>query len=314
MTTWINPTLGVDGPSLLDWGAAGRRYRFRLLHVGEEVFAADPARHARPGGSHRHDVYHAVLYGDGRGRYALDQPEAVRCAEPGTLVLTAPGMPHRFGAFGPDAFRYAEITFALVADGEALTASWSDLLARWTGLPCLAVEQLRLPSPLDTRLYRRLTAIARRIGVWDPPQRARVHCALADFFRELARFLGLSRTPDRVAAERGGVGTGGAALEAARREIHRRFRERILVAELARIAHLSPSQFSRRFRAAYGAPPVAYQLALRVEAARTLLTTSDLSCKEIAARLGFQDGFHFSKCFKQHAGIPPTAFRRRLHG
>jgi AraC family transcriptional activator of pobA len=48
-----------------------------------------------------------------------------------------------------------------------------------------------------------------------------------------------------------------------------------------------------------------------LEAAR-LLRFSDLSVKEIAARLGFTDQFAFSKAFKRQRGQAPLDFRNRL--
>ncbi len=47
-----------------------------------------------------------------------------------------------------------------------------------------------------------------------------------------------------------------------------------------------------------------------LEAAR-LLRFSDLSIKEIAARLGFGDQFAFSKAFKRQRGEAPLDFRGR---
>ena len=47
-----------------------------------------------------------------------------------------------------------------------------------------------------------------------------------------------------------------------------------------------------------------------LEAAR-LLRFSDLSIKEIAARLGFSDQFAFSKAFKRQRGEAPLDFRGR---
>jgi AraC family transcriptional activator of pobA len=49
---------------------------------------------------------------------------------------------------------------------------------------------------------------------------------------------------------------------------------------------------------------------LTLEAAR-LLRFSDLSIKEIAARLGFTDQFAFSKAFKRQRGEAPLDFRER---
>ena len=45
-----------------------------------------------------------------------------------------------------------------------------------------------------------------------------------------------------------------------------------------------------------------------------LMAQGRLSGKEIAAKLGFFDEYHFSKRFKQVTGFSPTAFRQRVCG
>ncbi len=48
--------------------------------------------------------------------------------------------------------------------------------------------------------------------------------------------------------------------------------------------------------------------------AKRLLIYEDLTVKEIAYRLGFNDPFYFSNFFKKHIGVSPTAFRESLMG
>jgi AraC family transcriptional regulator, transcriptional activator of pobA len=47
--------------------------------------------------------------------------------------------------------------------------------------------------------------------------------------------------------------------------------------------------------------------------ARTALTTSDLSMKEIAHALRFEDYSYFTRFFKKMTGVSPSAYRRREH-
>jgi AraC family transcriptional regulator len=82
--------------------------------------------------------------------------------------------------------------------------------------------------------------------------------------------------------------------------------------ELAAAAYLSPFHFARLFKKVTGAPPHAYLAALRIEHARTLLATTDLSVTDIATRVGYSSSSHFTKAFRQSTGLTPRAFRAAL--
>ncbi len=79
---------------------------------------------------------------------------------------------------------------------------------------------------------------------------------------------------------------------------------------LAARAHLSPSRFHAVFRAATGVSPSAYLQGLRLKNAQALLLHGHGSVKEIAARVGFPDVFHFSRLFKKRCGMSPSDYRR----
>jgi len=82
------------------------------------------------------------------------------------------------------------------------------------------------------------------------------------------------------------------------------------VADLAAVVPMSPSQFSRAFRATTGLSPHAYLVRRRVGAARKLLTRAPFGLDEIARRTGFSDGSHLARQFRRHLGTSPSAFRR----
>jgi transcriptional regulator GlxA family with amidase domain len=89
-----------------------------------------------------------------------------------------------------------------------------------------------------------------------------------------------------------------------------RLPERIGVDELARRAHLSPRQFSRRFRAATGASPGAWLLRRRLDAALPLLESSNEPVERVAARVGFPTPAAFRRHFARAHGVPPSVWRR----
>lgn len=87
--------------------------------------------------------------------------------------------------------------------------------------------------------------------------------------------------------------------------------QRLPLAELARVAGLSPWHFARAFRRRLGMPPHRYLVHLRLERARDLLARSSLSVTEIAAVTGYSSQ-HFARRFRRHVGCTPTAYRHRI--
>ena len=49
-------------------------------------------------------------------------------------------------------------------------------------------------------------------------------------------------------------------------------------------------------------------LVCRINAAKELLTNSNITVSEAAAAVGFPDAAHFSKCFKEYTGISPSRY------
>ncbi|MDP0498235.1 MAG: AraC family transcriptional regulator [Verrucomicrobiota bacterium JB024] len=73
---------------------------------------------------------------------------------------------------------------------------------------------------------------------------------------------------------------------------------------------LSYSRLRSLFRQTYGTGPGEYRVQVRIEQACALLETTGDRVQEIADRLGYSDAFAFSKQFRQHVGVSPSAFRK----
>jgi len=63
----------------------------------------------------------------------------------------------------------------------------------------------------------------------------------------------------------------------------------------------------RCFRAAYGLPPHAYQMNIRIQKAKMLLR-SGMTIAETAAQTGFTDQSHFHRIFKKHTAATPGEY------
>jgi transcriptional regulator GlxA family with amidase domain len=81
------------------------------------------------------------------------------------------------------------------------------------------------------------------------------------------------------------------------------------VATLAARASVSPSHFFALFKRRIGLAPMDYFTRLRMERACRLLETTSLSVKEVAAELGYEDQFYFSRVFKSVNRLAPSDYR-----
>ena len=88
--------------------------------------------------------------------------------------------------------------------------------------------------------------------------------------------------------------------------------EEITLSELAKDVGLSPSHFCSLFRKTSGMTPHQFVLNCRIQHAKTLLSKSGNSILDVALASGFRTHQHFSRIFRRHVGIPPSAYRSQL--
>ena len=94
--------------------------------------------------------------------------------------------------------------------------------------------------------------------------------------------------------------------------VHMRDGRGVSLAALATAAGLERRTLLRRFASATGMTPIEYCRRVRIARARELLEGGELSQKEIAGSLGYQDVASFARAFHKAVGSAPGAYRKRF--
>jgi len=95
----------------------------------------------------------------------------------------------------------------------------------------------------------------------------------------------------------------------ARLEIREHLESSLTIQQVAQNLGVSYSNFRKLFKEYTGISPATYQQDLRLQRAKELLSTTDMSVKEIAYRLNFESPDYFSAKFKAKTGRRPSELR-----
>jgi AraC-like DNA-binding protein len=101
------------------------------------------------------------------------------------------------------------------------------------------------------------------------------------------------------------------SLEKAKTYIDRNFREPLNSRRLSKMAGVSLSTFSRRFKRATGLGMEAYTQNLRIAEAKKLLRQTRHPVEKIARTCGFKSSSYFIQLFKKKTGFSPEKYRKR---
>jgi transcriptional regulator GlxA family with amidase domain len=103
-----------------------------------------------------------------------------------------------------------------------------------------------------------------------------------------------------------------AAVSAAQAWIAENYAAPNPVAGMARVSGLASRTFKRRFEAATGYAPLDYVQSLRIEEAKQIMETSDLTLDDVGAKVGYTEPAAFRRLFKRTTGITPQQYRQRF--
>lgn len=98
-------------------------------------------------------------------------------------------------------------------------------------------------------------------------------------------------------------------MNKARLRIRESLESNLTIQQIAMDLGIGYSNFRKLFKEYTGIAPAMYQQELRLQRAKELLSTTNLSIKEIAYRLNFDSPDYFSSKFKIKTGRKPSEFR-----
>lgn len=261
---------------------------------------------------HHHREYELTLITESTGtRYVGTTVERYR---PGDLVLLGPDLPHTFASRpGEDC-----------ADEDRAGQDWAN--QGWAGAVVIQFRHEFLGPgffalPQFETIDRLLTRCARGMNFGRAPDDMQALLTRMPRLEPAARTVALLDVLQRLAATPAATqitGPGYAPapstamsdrIDAVSRYLQQAHTAPVQLAEVAALAHMSPTSFSRFFSRAMGRTLTGYVNQLRVETACSLLTATALPITEVAARSGFHSLSNFNRRFRDLKGLRPTDYR-----
>jgi AraC-like DNA-binding protein len=236
------------------------------------------------------DAYQIVFITEGTGWFESGRARRKHRVEAGTAFLLFPKVWHRYA---PDA-----------------ETGWVEHWIECRGRAFDRAKELGLINPkrpvlrtgLDPDLlqcFERCHALAQRSA-------SGRQAALATLGLHILALLEHAGTGSIVERQKDDV------IQRAQLWIAERYPETLNMQQLARELNVSYSWFRHAFRSRTGLSPKQYHVQMRLQKAQDFLANTAKSVKEIAAILGFDSPYHLSAQFKDHSGLAPDRWRRRL--
>ncbi len=248
--------------------------------------------------SHRHS-YHQLIWFTSAGQHYVDFKEYQHAEN--TIFLLMPGQVHRFCSDAENEgflFHFNDI-FLHRNDKDA--AMW----AQYELFNELAEPCLQLPSGMEAEFHYITSQLREEITNKEYNYREQLYSYLKLLLLKVERLKrGQSQTPTRDAHFRLAM-----RFKQAVDEHKYSFQNVQFFADLLAVGEKTLGQASKKY---FRTTPANFIHQKRILEAKRLLVSADLSIKEVAYKLGFQQATYFTKYFKKQTELTPRAFQQQL--
>lgn len=246
--------------------------------------------------SHYHDFYELYYLLSGHCRIFINH--TLYYVEPGDMILLEPGKIHRTTYHSSTASDRIAIYFGQEYMEEISRMCGGEAAGRLFKCPKTRVSGSR--KVYVESLLERLEQEAAGQDEYSP-------MLAKGYLYEL--LIGLTRIQDS-GADQDKLEVGETSVEEAAQYIYEHFREPVSLSEVADRVHMSPTYFSRKFKAVTGFGYKEYLTNIRIREAAGLLLTTTQSITDIAMECGFGDSNYFGDAFKKSKGMSPREYRK----
>ncbi|MBQ9136960.1 MAG: AraC family transcriptional regulator [Lachnospiraceae bacterium] len=246
---------------------------------------------------HYHNYYEIFYLLSGKCRFLLK--DTLYSIEKGDLIFIAPGELHH-------SLYYPGITCDIIAlyfkDDFLLPSLFSQMQPK-NALPGQSFMGT-VPALYQEEFHSLISKMLSESTEIDEYSSSFLTCHLNELLLLLMRHSVMSEeAPDLINAKEADIMT-------AAKYIYRNFQKPLTLDEVASVASLSPTYFSKKFKLLTGMGFKEYLNYIRLKHASAALLTTDNSITDIALEYGFSDSNYFKDLFKKEFGKSPREYRK----
>jgi AraC-like DNA-binding protein/mannose-6-phosphate isomerase-like protein (cupin superfamily) len=265
------------------------RYVFTVIFAGKRLFHAELDLSLRV---HPANSIHLII--GGKGRYTINRTSLE--AKPGALFFFTPGMLFEWESTMKDPLEFYSVRFDY-AEAYRKEGGWHFRSHPLDEFPFSGLYSVRDTLGIANS-FEHLFRLSRKID-----HRSTILRNMA--FQELLLHIAQDILNGQMPSDSGAI------IEASVEYMMQHYREKLNLDQLARQAGWSTGHYCKIFRNFTGYSPTEYLIRLRITRAKELLEFQHYKLKDIAASVGYEDEFYFSRLFKKTTGVSPKDFAKR---